>query len=400
MVPSSAPLNSAADASPALARYAKVVVACTLGLIFLGGLVTSWQAGMAVPDWPLSFGSLNPHGWWSMDDVRLEHGHRMAASVVGMLITILCAWVWRNGWPLLCAALTSVALTLLAVVAHVPRLVIMHVSIWSFAVAFAIALLLGARRSRPGTVLLPASLRWMAFGAFVTVCLQATLGGLRVVLQNPQPAVAMVFRIAHGCVAQLMLCLLVIMAARLSPVWREPIAASAPRFAGLRRLSWAGTGAILLQLLVGAAMRHQGGGLAIPFFPHASADGSWMPPMHSAAVDLNFTHTRVGPILISLLLLGTAIGVLSAGGAGKRLRRVSWGVIGLLVLQVFLGMEVVWRLKQPPELTTLHVLNGAILLATSLLLSLRLQRQKQAAEPSPRTSTSPEAATRLPLSVS
>ena len=67
-----------------LNRFAQAAVFIVFGLIFVGGLVTSWQAGMAVPDWPLSFGSLNPEGWWANFPVRLEHGHRLLGALVGL----------------------------------------------------------------------------------------------------------------------------------------------------------------------------------------------------------------------------------------------------------------------------------------------------------------------------
>src|SRR5947209_3661937 len=107
-------LRLTTDASPAarpgLALYAKAVVLAVFGLIFVGGLVTSWQAGMAVPDWPLSFGSINPTGWWHDFPVRLEHGHRLIASLVGLLTMLLCAWVWRHRGLMIAAGVFAVGL--------------------------------------------------------------------------------------------------------------------------------------------------------------------------------------------------------------------------------------------------------------------------------------------------
>src|SRR5579862_7371341 len=83
-------------------HFARLVVLATLCLIFLGGMVTTKRAGLAVPDWPLSFGSLNPHGWWMMTDaqgehlVRLEHVHRLFAELVGLLTIALAVGVWRT----------------------------------------------------------------------------------------------------------------------------------------------------------------------------------------------------------------------------------------------------------------------------------------------------------------
>ena len=58
-------------------RFAAFLVAATLVLIFVGGLVTSTGSGLAVPDWPLSYGMLMPP---MVGGVFYEHGHRMAAS--------------------------------------------------------------------------------------------------------------------------------------------------------------------------------------------------------------------------------------------------------------------------------------------------------------------------------
>ncbi|MBC8038469.1 MAG: hypothetical protein H7X89_14750, partial [Rhizobiales bacterium] len=87
-----------ADDSPWLARFAKLVVGLTFLLIFIGGHTTTAGAGMAFPDWPLSHGSVNPHGWWEDMMMRLEHGHRWTAGPTGLLIGVLCAWVWRSKW--------------------------------------------------------------------------------------------------------------------------------------------------------------------------------------------------------------------------------------------------------------------------------------------------------------
>ena len=83
-------------ARPWLAIYAKLVVLAVFALIFAGGLVTSWGAGMAAPDWPVTFGSLNPAGWWDNFPLRLEHGHRLIATYVGFLTAFLAAAVWRH----------------------------------------------------------------------------------------------------------------------------------------------------------------------------------------------------------------------------------------------------------------------------------------------------------------
>ena len=65
-------------------------------LIGLGGLVTSHEAGLAVPDWPTTYGYnmfLFPVRLWE-NNIFYEHTHRLFASSAGLLTTILALWVW------------------------------------------------------------------------------------------------------------------------------------------------------------------------------------------------------------------------------------------------------------------------------------------------------------------
>src|SRR5580704_7447662 len=75
-----------------LHRFSVVVAVCTLFLVVAGGLVTSNDAGLSVPDWPLSYGKLMPK---MEGGIFFEHGHRMIATTVGMLTIGLAIWLWR-----------------------------------------------------------------------------------------------------------------------------------------------------------------------------------------------------------------------------------------------------------------------------------------------------------------
>src|SRR5262245_62857343 len=87
-------------------RYAKLLVFVTFLLVIAGGLVTSTGSGLAVPDWPLSYGQLMPP---MVGGVLYEHGHRMIAASVGALMLVLACWIfWRErrrwvGWVAACA---------------------------------------------------------------------------------------------------------------------------------------------------------------------------------------------------------------------------------------------------------------------------------------------------------
>ena len=351
-----------------LARYAKLVVIATFLVIMIGGHTTTAGAGMAFPDWPLSHGSLNPDRWWADFMQRLEHGHRMAAEGVGLLIGILCAWVWRNKWSLPLALAGSIILAVGARLAHAAPSTIAHIGLWSAALIFAVAILCGRKRASDDQLA-----RGIAFAAFVGVCLQAIMGGLRVTTETAgDSSAAIAFRVLHGCFAQFELCLLVALAAIVSPRWDAARARiDVPLL--LRFFSWGAVALIYLQLIIGALMRHNGAGLAIPTFPQASVEGHWLPPVHSALIHLNFAHTRVGALLVTVVLLLTGFGAI------RRARGYSFivGPAALLILllgvQVALGVVVVWQ-SRPALLTTLHVLIGAALLGTSVLLAMRLHR--------------------------
>jgi cytochrome c oxidase assembly protein subunit 15 len=312
-----------------LVLFSRFVVLSYFILITFGAIVTTYQNGMAVPDWPTSFGSFNPPGWWMSDPVREEHGHRLMGEFVGLLTAILSIWTW-------------------------------------------------IKASGPDWK----RLRTLAVLVFVGVCVQGVFGGLRVLEGTAQhQSAAAVLRVVHGCFAQLQLCLVVALAAMLSPKWYGWSRTSANLPA---RLAWVVVGAIYLQLVVGALMRHWGAGLAIPTFPAATVDGHWMPQVHSKEIDTNFTHTRAGALLVSILILTLIVRVLSSARGERRLTWITWGVLALVVNQVSLGIHVVLSGTNPkllrlhPTFATMHVVNGALLLAASVLLALRLRRASTA----------------------
>jgi len=241
----------------------------------------------------------------------LEHRHRLTAELVSSLVIILGVWVFRRREQL-----------------PRPALVL---SIW----------------------------------AMIGVLTQAVLGGLRVKLNGQGIAVATTLRVLHGCSAQIELCLLVALAAVLSPIW--PRLVPTATFRKVARLGWLTTGFIFLQLIVGAIMRHIGAGLAIPTFP-LTPGGSFMPKVHDAFVDLNFTHTRVVALLVAIHVLLLARRALLT--SETRLGRPALLLVALLAAQITLGILVIWGLR-PPLLTTLHVVNGAALLATTVLIAVR-----------------------------
>jgi cytochrome c oxidase assembly protein subunit 15 len=147
-----------------LSRYTKLVAASTLFLIFAGAMVTSTGSGLAVPDWPLSYGMLMPP---MVGGIFYEHGHRMIAAAVGLLTVVQAIWLWRRE----------------------PK-----------------------RRVR--------ILGYCAVGAVIA---QGVLGGLTVIFLLP-PAIS----VAHAGLAEIFFCLNVSIAVMTSRWWSSPGGAPAP----------------------------------------------------------------------------------------------------------------------------------------------------------------------------
>jgi cytochrome c oxidase assembly protein subunit 15 len=279
--------------SVALHRFAVSTAVATLGLIVAGGLVTSTESGLSVPDWPLSYGRLMPP---MVGGVFYEHGHRMVATTVGILTVVLAIGLAR--WE--------------------PR-------------------------------------RWvrrLGLLAVAAVVAQGVLGGLTVIFLLPTAV-----SVAHACLAQTFFCLTVAIAVVTSPRW-EPVAG---KKGPLPRLAAWTVSAVFLQLAIGAVMRHTKAGLAIPDFPLSL--GWVVPPLDSFPVAIAFAH-RAWALAVAGLVFATVVAAFRAG------RRRTGLFLGALVLaQIALGALTVLSRKNV-AITTAHVATGALLLGTSLALSV------------------------------
>ncbi|MBM3227123.1 MAG: heme A synthase [Candidatus Tectomicrobia bacterium] len=288
-------------------RLAVTTAGATLVLIFVGALVTSTGSGLAVPDWPLSFGQVFPP---MVGGVLYEHGHRLVAAFVGML-----------------------TVTLMVIITHwEPR----H---W---------------------------VRWIARGAVVVVLLQGILGGITVLLRLPT-----VVSVMHACLAQAFFMLTIVLAICTGPSWgKTVIPLVEPKRPTLASLAALTVGAIYLQLIAGALMRHTGAGLAIPDFPLAF--GRVFPPLESAAVIIHFIH-RLGALVVTGCAGWTVVRVMRQYRQERLLVRPAMLLAALLLMQLTLGAYTIWS-QRAILLMTAHVAVGAAVLATSLALMLRAMR--------------------------
>jgi cytochrome c oxidase assembly protein subunit 15 len=189
------------------------------------------------------------------------------------------------------------------------------------------------------------------------------LGGITVLFLLPAP-----ISVGHAGLAQLFFCLTIALALFTSPGWRST--ANPVDDPTLRRIALATTVLIYIQIIVGATMRHIEAGMAIPDFPLAF--GHLIPPAWTTAIAVHFAH-RVGALAVTLAILATAGHVWYHHSKRRELLRPATLLAALVLIQATLGVFVIWTALQP-IVNTAHVVNGALVLATSLVLCLRSHR--------------------------
>ncbi|HEX8372658.1 MAG TPA: COX15/CtaA family protein [Chthoniobacterales bacterium] len=312
----------------ALHRFSLLLFLVTFVLIFSGGLVTSKGVGMAVPDWPTTYGYnmfLFPYSKW-VGGIFHEHLHRLIASVVGLLTVILCVWFWiseKRSW-------------------------IKHVGVI----------------------------------AVFAVILQGVLGGQRVVLNRNE------IGIFHGCLAQSFLLLTAFLALATSGWWKtvnlakDPAKYYAPAALFLTVL-------IFINMAVAATMRHSHSGLSIPDFP--AAYGRALPPLDPDSIEKinteriakNIPETSAGLIMLQFVhrLIGYFLAIaiswfsfrlFKTGGVLKK-----WALIGpvLIIFQIALGAYTIWSNKAA-DVATAHVATGAAIFVLSGLTTIIAYRAR------------------------
>jgi heme A synthase len=390
---------------PALHGLALLTVCLTFPLIFLGGLVTSHQAGLSVPDWPNSYGYnmfLFPPRLW-IGGIRYEHTHRLLGSAVGFcaVMLTLCAWgPARTGRGRRWVAMTTVTLLMLNALGtsamivwpgafHLPEAartvgnIAQQGGVTALGIALCGSIAFFCRRREPRRWV-----RWLASACLLAVCFQGLLGGLRVDLVNLPLA------IAHGCFAQATFCLMVLTAIVTGRWWlNAPNLSAANDAVAGRRLAGIAIGTVCViyaQLIVGAMMRHEQAGLAIPgvlIYGHllppttvaglaaANTQRAWqyhLAPVTLGQMWLHFGH-RIGAAAVSgmvLLLCGT---VLSRFRQMRSLTRPALLLLVLLATQLTLGVLTVYY-RKPADIASTHVAVGALVLVTALLVAVRTLR--------------------------
>ena len=223
--------------------------------------MTSNDAGLSVPDWPTSFGSLYklPR---MVGGVKFEHGHRMVAEFIGLLTIILAIWTWRvdrRGW-----------------------------------------------------------VRKLGMAALATVIAQGVLGGITVLYYLP-PAVST----AHAILAQTFFCLVVVMALVTGRGWTEAPQGELAESHRLRltTLATLAAASVYVQLILGAGFRHSG----IKLLPHLISAVVVTTLVLWTITRVLTSYGSVAalrrPAVVLMALLVTQLGL----GFAAYLTRVQWG---------------------------------------------------------------------------
>lgn len=256
-------------------RFTQALVLAAFLLLLMGGLVTSTDSGLAVPDWPLSYGGFFPP---MVGGIRFEHTHRLIAATVGLLTLILTLWIGKT-----------------------------------------------ERR---------ASVRWLAIACLGAVVLQGILGGMTVLYKLPAP-----ISIAHACMGPVFFSLVTALAVLTAP-YPDDLKAQDD----VRHLSKVVILAVFLQILLGAILRHTG-------------QAVWLHIVWAFVVLAAVVFTASRNWSREALFLGFLVTVEFFLGIGAFLFTRIEGV-----------KSGVGHIVSP----TLHQTLGAVILATAVVLAMRL----------------------------
>lgn len=319
---SSPPSSRTVTHKPALAIFATLAGVWVFVLVTLGAFTTSINAGMAFPDWPLSNGSINPEGWLRDVSMFAEHSHRLTGMVMGFITIGLVIWLWRSE----------------------ERHWLRQLGVWAFGI----------------------------------VLLQGIIGGKRVLLNEVDVpwfdmSLGEILRIPHGILAQVYVCMLIAIAAACSRRWIE---STAPVGHAVRQAGIVCCVLLFVQLTIAATMRHNNAGLVIGSFPFSTPPpaNAWLPPAWDFRIAIHFSH-RVMALVLAFALTWFAWVIRRDPASTLAMRAAASALISLMILQILLGAQIIWTMRRP-EMTTSHVVVGALTLAVTFWLTWVAHRDR------------------------
>ena len=309
-----------------LRRFSKLTALATLGLIYVGALVKSFEVGLSVPDWPTTYGfQMFAFPWSDMvGGIFYEHSHRMLATIVGAMTLGLAIW-------------------------------------------------LGLIEKRN-------NVKKLGYFALILVIIQGLLGGLTVMFFLPT-AISMI----HGITAQTFLLVIILIAFALSREYSN----GNSQLDSNRSIVLILFVAVYIQLILGAWMRHTESGLAIYDFPKMAgqwlpifndkmltAINDWRfdmdyPEVAMQQVVIHFLH-RLGAFVIFILTIVMGYRLHQQKSTYSKMIQLNiFAIYVFVALQILLGVLTIWTAKGP-FITSFHVMNGAAVMGLCFILFLRL----------------------------
>ncbi len=316
-------------------RWAVALACATFPLVWVGGLVTTTKAGMAVPDWPSTYGYnlfLYPWTTWLAGpwDVFVEHGHRLLGATVGMLTIALLVSLWRSD-----------------------------------------------------------NRRWMhglGCAALALVVFQGILGGMRVQLDKSTLAML------HGCTGPLFFALATAIVVFTSRGWQSKTAPIESDYsAALHRLAVVTCVLAYVQILLGAVLRHvpivtEPMTFALAVKGHLLVAGFLVIHVGLEVWRVLRRFREVRPLRNAAILLGCLLTTQIALGTGTWLVKYSvpywaarWFSISTNAIQDGGWLQT--------HIVTAHVAVGSLILVTSLVLALNSFRMLAVPRTASRVST-------------
>lgn len=339
----------------------------TFALIVWGGHVNTTRSGMAFPDWPTSnlapMVTYTPSEWLWAKDKFWEHGHRLFASLVGLVTTVILILAYR-------ATATSqrpnralmgvVAVVFATIVTAIFGVNAMPVGIMeSFMIALGILMLIFLFKAAKATA--EQRLVWLSMSAFVAVCLQGSFGGYTV--RNNLPDWTST---THGVLAELFFMIVLGITLLTSKSWGKTTSSSTLSRAA-RLIVGTTWGLTFLQFIFGALTRHTDSWGVSNVFPSWSEDGFlptsdlWQYPQ----VVIHFIH-RTTAYVVAVMIIVQAV-ALGKYRQNPILARATLLGVFLVAVQIALGAGIIWTARGE-LVTTLHVMVGVMLLVTNNII--------------------------------
>ncbi len=346
-------------------RIGIVLSILTFMLIVWGGHVNSTRSGMAFPDWPTSNAApmmtYEPSKWLWEGDKFWEHGHRLFASLVGLVTTLLVVVAYRSvpkdRRPNKAIA-GFVGLVFLTVVTAIFGLNSMPSGFMeSFMIALGIALggflFVSTRKSGMERIL------WLSLAAFAAVCLQGAFGGYTV--RNNLPDWTST---THGMLAEIFFMIIIGITYLTYRVGEtgSPLQLTA----GVRRMVSVTWGLTFIQFFLGALTRHTDAWGVSVAFPQWSEEGFFPSAqlLQYGQVLIHFVH-RTTAYLVAIAVVAQWW-MVRRSVSGTTINRTTGLAAVLVFVQILLGAAILWTARGE-VVTTLHVMTGVGLLVLNTI---------------------------------